>query len=185
MPRQMPCPKCGASVYLTDAQCLSCGARLDAGQLAGAPPVSAPTPPTLPTPPTVSAPTTPDPTPAPTPARRRQPWRPPPATVLAVAIVLGLQGLWLLGYALVKMGGGEPSFFALVLCAGAILFWTYQFARGRPDAASGTRVLLIIELTIGVCLTPFEPGLGVPLLVIAGGALGASLTPSARQYFRP
>ena len=28
-----PCPRCGTPIYLTDDQCLSCGARLDAGRL--------------------------------------------------------------------------------------------------------------------------------------------------------
>jgi len=31
---ELKCPSCGAKVYLADAQCLSCGARLDEGKLA-------------------------------------------------------------------------------------------------------------------------------------------------------
>ena len=35
---QLQCPQCGARIYLTDAQCLSCGATLDEGRLVGAEP---------------------------------------------------------------------------------------------------------------------------------------------------
>jgi hypothetical protein len=34
MQRQVPCPKCGALCYVTDAQCLSCGIALDEGRAA-------------------------------------------------------------------------------------------------------------------------------------------------------
>ena len=32
--QELSCPKCGARIYFTDAQCVSCGARLDRGRLA-------------------------------------------------------------------------------------------------------------------------------------------------------
>lgn len=37
-----PCPRCGGTIYLTDDQCLSCGARLDAGRLVEAVPGAVP-----------------------------------------------------------------------------------------------------------------------------------------------
>ncbi len=37
--QELRCPRCGAKIYLADSECLSCGARLDEGQLVEAEPV--------------------------------------------------------------------------------------------------------------------------------------------------
>ena len=37
---KLTCPRCGADIVYTDAQCMSCGARLDQGRLADAPAVA-------------------------------------------------------------------------------------------------------------------------------------------------
>ena len=35
--QELSCPNCGARIYATDAQCLSCGVELDEGQMADEP----------------------------------------------------------------------------------------------------------------------------------------------------
>ncbi len=80
--QELKCPKCGAKIFYTDAQCLSCGARLDQGRIVAEQPGQPPAPPV----PTTDMPVTP-PTPTPvTPAPVPGPAT-PPGGILSSAVL--------------------------------------------------------------------------------------------------
>jgi hypothetical protein len=188
MPLQVPCPKCGAPVYLTDSQCLSCGLELDDGRPRDESPPAPPEPP------------------APLPVAEVAPvpvaWAPEvelgrPLTVTLVVIAayltLGLGLLWALASLLLLMSGayGSPvaSFAygfgmaavgvvpAIVVFAAARALW-----QGMTWARWLFIVLLAAVLGYAVVLAATGSPFGLPGVLLPVAPLAALLSPSAKAY---
>jgi hypothetical protein len=189
MPNQVPCPKCGALVCLTDSQCLACGVALDEGQPnAGSPPRPL-------TAPVAAPPVAP---PAAPPTRGAS----PPAVIYAVAAVTiggallggGLGVLWGLLSAASCMGDRGGSGMALqclglatvaLLLAGVAVALACRLLRGACWARWALIVLLAAEAVGAIVLVARGSTPLVWFLIPIGLMVAALFTRDAREYCAP
>jgi hypothetical protein len=178
MQNQVPCPKCGAPIYLTDPQCPSCGIELDEGRARGepAPPLEmAPVP--------EAAVTSPG----------DRPWEIVlVVTAFEVTAVLGMLAMVIIlvlgaaaGAADLGSRAGIAFLLGFVVLGGAAVVIGTLLWRGYSSARWLIIVLLSLQIiVVGLQATQLTSVLapGLLLLIIPVVSLVALFTPNARAF---
>lgn len=188
MTDQLPCPSCGAPVYVTDAQCLSCGLQLDEGHAAelAAPAAT-----------TAGAPAQPGPE-----ETFVAPRVGPPATIITVAVlnIIGAAATLALGGLVLLVMAFHPDYgvgtsgalwdvagclLALTaLCVGTIVISVYLW-RGASWARRALIVLLSVQAGGALIVTVMRAHLASGSLVsltVPAVLLATLCSRSAREY---